>query len=68
MPAIKASSATSVTPSYHISDASGNQVRLIQSGATLTVVIGGTSFMLTQQNAADLIAPLTVFANSGRLS
>lgn len=68
MPAIKASTTTSATPSYHISDASGNPVRIVQSGSNLRVTIGGTSFQLTQQNAADLIAPLTTFASSGHLS
>lgn len=68
MPAVRGTTTTSATPSYHISDANGNQVRIVQSGSNLRITIGGTSFQLTQQNAADLIAPLTTFANSGRLS
>lgn len=68
MAAVKQQTNTSVTPSYHISDAHGNGVHLTQQDANLKIIIGGAIFQLTQQNVTDLLPVLTVFSNSGRLS
>jgi hypothetical protein len=64
-------------PRYHITDAHGNhhtlkQISIPVLGAASTVALvlesGGSRAVLTQTNATDLAAALTLFGTNGALS
>jgi hypothetical protein len=65
------------TPRYHITDAHGNHHTLKQisipspnvpATAALVLESGGTRVVLSQTNATDLAAALTLFGTNGVLS
>jgi hypothetical protein len=58
---------------YHVTDPSNNHITVAQdtkgiTAQTVTVKMGGASLTLSKQNAIDLLAALTAFANTGTLS
>jgi hypothetical protein len=69
MPAVKTSKASSSTPQYHAADAFGNHIIFQIQRGTGNATLGSVSefVVLSQQNAADLLAAFTQFATTGTL-
>jgi hypothetical protein len=65
----KTFSSSASTPAYHAQDAYGNKITLQLLGRTGNATLGSASnyIVLSQQAAADLLAALTTFANTGTL-
>jgi hypothetical protein len=69
MAANKTQSSSSASPQYHVTDPHGNHMVLQALGSTGNITIGtATNFaVLSRQNAADLLAAFTAFANTGAI-
>jgi hypothetical protein len=59
---------------YHLTDSQGNHLVIKQGPTrpgptqTLVMAVGGSALELSQQNAVDLVAVFTTFANTGQVS
>lgn len=70
MTAVKQTTTKSTIPTYHVSGPSGSPIHMAQldQDGTLRLTAGGNTITFSQQNIIDLLAPLTAYANTGRLS